>query len=732
MSDSIDLSELQSLSFRPDWVDKSKPADAAPASDVVWNFADKGGGGRGAGRGDRGDRQDRGDRGDRRGGGGGPGGGGGRNFDNRGGQGRGPGGGGGAGGAPGQRREGGNRPPGGGGGGGGGGGFSGPKPGGQANRPFADRGPRPAGDRPQGDRPQGDRPPRRDGGAPDSRGPRPDRPDRRDGGGNRGPRRDGGGGQDRRDRRPDYQEEERPRLAQGWWARILPEPRAVEALAKQIKASGRAYSVFDVAKLFLSARDRYLVHFFYKDPTPSARANPANAANAAETVAAVPPAVPELIQCTLDNSLWLTKEEALRHIRQGAAMSELYTEETVAIDPPKGNFTAIAVCGFSGTLLGPPNHHSFPVNVARLHREQFSNLALDYYKSRVRVEKGEEIVAKWLEQQSTERQYVCTKVAEGEEAPRFKTVAERDAHFLKNFADDSLKTVREITVMGNIPGKLLSPGLLSLLRVELDSQIRFPMNLVQELCRELENHGLRFFKRDKKTTFVCRSRPQFIGDNVPLSDRVRSIIEMVRANSGIGYGKIVGVLAPPAPEPEPVPVAEGETPAPPVPVLSTGELAIMQDIKWLVQEGFLTEFANGELHILGREHRERKPGAEGKPSAEKSPEPSTEAEAETPATSESPVVEQSAEALEAAEVVETVESAEATVEAEAEVASVETAPELGNEPVAEPAAEAPISVEPTSEVPVATPSEPSAEEAIAEPAAVASSESPAVAPSESP
>ncbi len=315
-------------------------------------------------------------------------------------------------------------------------------------------------------------------------------------------------------------------------------------------------------------------------------------------------------------------------------MNELYTEETVAIDPPKGNFTAIAVCGFSGALLGPPNHHSFPVNVARLHREEFYNLALDFYKSRVRVEKGEEIVAKWLEQQSTERQYVCTKVAEGEEAPRFKTIAERDAHFLKNFADDSLKTVREITVAGNIPGKLLSPGLLSLLRVELDSQNRFPMNLVQELCRELENHGLRFFKRDKKTTFVCRSRPQFIGDNVPLSDRVRSIIEMVRANSGIGYGKIVGVLAPPAPEPEPVPVAEGETPAPVAPVLSTGELAIMQDIKWLVQEGFLTEFANGELHILGREHRERKPAAEGKASGEKSAEP-------TPETSDAPVAETS-------------------------------------------------------------------------------------------
>ena len=63
MSDSqpIDLSELQSLSFRPDWVPDQKPETPAAGAEIIWNFAPSKGGRQDRG-GDRGDRRDRGDR----------------------------------------------------------------------------------------------------------------------------------------------------------------------------------------------------------------------------------------------------------------------------------------------------------------------------------------------------------------------------------------------------------------------------------------------------------------------------------------------------------------------------------------------------------------------------------------------------------------------------------------------------------------------------------------------
>src|SRR5690606_29682867 len=119
-------------------------------------------------------------------------------------------------------------------------------------------------------------------------------------------------------------------------------------------------------------------------------------------------------------------------------------------------------------------------------------------------EKDEETVKRWIEQQTKETRYVPVEVPEGETPPELKSLAERDAHFLRHHADNVLQTVSEATVPGNLPGRSLSLGLLELVKIEVDRQNRFPIHLVQDLCRDLENHGLRFFKRDRKTTYVCR------------------------------------------------------------------------------------------------------------------------------------------------------------------------------------------------------------------------------------
>ena len=723
-SDSIDLSQLQNLQFRPDWVEDLAQKDTA---EVVWGKVspdvmrrEREGGDRFGGRGQRDDR---------RGGGGG-------------GMGRGP--------RPGG--PGGPRP----------GGPGGPRPGGPGGqRSFDNRGPRPGG--PGGPRPDG---PRQDG--PRQDGPRQDGPprgDRPQGEGRdfRGGPRPPHQGQDRRGPRPPYRGDGRegPAPLRGWESRLIADPRSVEAVARQIKASGRAYSVFDVARLFMQDRARFFVRMRAMKPRP-----PQGKPEAGAEAPPAPPAPPEVYECLVDGSFWLSHEEAIRHVLRSPAIEKFYRAENVTLDAPKGKFTAIAVCGFSGIPLGPPNHHDFQRNVARLHRERFSNMALDWYKSRVVIEKDEATLARWQESQTMSVQYVplmpradgegevaaeavaevaaapaaeavvegaevaaaAVEGAEGDvaaaaEAPvvaevaaaaepavvPLKNWAEMEAHFRKHHAGDVIRVVRDITVPGNIPGRMLAPPLLSLLRSEVERQQRFPMELVQDLCRDLERTGLRFFKKDRKTTFVSRNRPHFLGDDVVLGDRVRSIVEMVRANPGITYTRLVSTLAPhidvtgEAPvaeavaeatgvtegvvaEPvveatgvaEPVVVAEeaavvapeavaeevtavvaeeatavvaeeatavvaeagvevaaeaaavsgevAEQPAGEVAgeagaeasaaapvVLSAEEIAILQDLRWLVGEGYVTEFQAGELFVLGRPPLPPAPPAPPKP-----------------------------------------------------------------------------------------------------------------------
>ena len=156
-----------------------------------------------------------------------------------------------------------------------------------------------------------------------------------------------------------------------------------------IKRTGRTYALIDLAKLVAGGRDRYEVNFA---PDPKAKELPK-----------------PLTFCTADGSLWLSKDEAIGHFIDSPAITDYYGTEEVTVDPPKGNFTGVAVCGFSGKLLGPPNHHSYQTTIQDLHREEFSNMSLERYKQRIRIETGEEIVEKWKELNGKRTEWIFPK-----------------------------------------------------------------------------------------------------------------------------------------------------------------------------------------------------------------------------------------------------------------------------------------------------------------------------------
>ncbi|MGC6567247.1 MAG: hypothetical protein ACON38_16745 [Akkermansiaceae bacterium] len=233
----------------------------------------------------------------------------------------------------------------------------------------------------------------------DSRGRgRGDRNDRRGGGGGGGFRGDKrGGGGDRRggfkgkgggrrgdhDGRPQRQEVEPPA---GFKLQLMPAEESLDLLAKQVIETGRTYSVFDLAKVLLQSRDRFRVIYDSSDQ--------------------------KFFRCREDQSIWLTRDEALRHIWKAGWLSKFYDEVKVEGEAPKGSFSSVSRCGISGELLGPPNYHGFQEKLMALHRERFSNMSLDAYKAKVRTEHGEEAVEAWLESMKMVTKW---KVKSGEE-----------------------------------------------------------------------------------------------------------------------------------------------------------------------------------------------------------------------------------------------------------------------------------------------------------------------------
>ena len=281
---------------------------------------------------------------------------------------------------------------------GGGGGNRGPRgPGGggqgqqRGNRP-----PRPQGDRRQGgggNKPQGDR---RQGGG----GNRP-QGDRRQGGGDHGPRRGGQGRGPGQGQRHDRQQRpDRPPLYELVDIELIPDQAGVEAVAKQIKMTGRSYPIFDLARLSLGGPERYHAKFILKPETTQV----------------------QLVECSLDRSLWLSMGEAVRHFSNTTLFSQYYKKQEIEVEPPKGNFTVIAVCGLSGALLGPPNFHSYQKNLMDLHQRKFSRMHIDGYKRKIQMVRDEETIEKWKNSLTKSTQYVYIKGLT-EEAPKKEEVS---------------------------------------------------------------------------------------------------------------------------------------------------------------------------------------------------------------------------------------------------------------------------------------------------------------------
>jgi hypothetical protein len=212
--------------------------------------------------------------------------------------------------------------------------------------------------------------------------------DRRDdfsgGGGGRGGNRDdrrggqGGKGGGRRDferdgrGRPDFQREEIA-PAEGVAVTLVPEKTAIQLIIKEVHQVARVYPLFDVAEIILAERSRLRATF-----EVSEKKSP-------------------FLRCKLEEAIYLTKEEALRHLLEAPWRDRFIEESTVEIDPPKGNFQSVARCGISGEWLGPPNFHTYQTEIRRIHRERFSDMPFERYLAKVRTERGEEAVNAWLD-----------------------------------------------------------------------------------------------------------------------------------------------------------------------------------------------------------------------------------------------------------------------------------------------------------------------------------------------
>lgn len=508
---------------------------------------------------------------------------------------------------------------------------------------------------PRGDRRGPGGGPRREGGDK--------RPFNRD---QRGPRRD-----DRREQRP-----ETPLPLPEINLAFVPDETGVDSLARQIKVTGRAYPLFDIARLILQKPERHAVTFSVKKKDNQV--------------------VQPLFVCALDDTLWLSEDAAVGHVLN-KHFATFYQTERTATEPPKGKYTFVAQCGMSGVILGPPNHHDYQNQLRKLHAERFSRMPFDMFKARVKIVRDEEVIKKWTDDQSWKTEFVCLNMPE---PLRLDTREAVEKHFRETHKETIIKQVESHTISGVAARNLRAPDLVRLVRQGWEDQRRFPLQLATLLSQKFASYGLQFFKVNKAITHVSVARPHFLDlDVTPVSEGVKRIVDFVNATPKCTRRKLMEALAPtpkktpaaaPAAATEPAAEATSETSAEPVaaPVAPTPEsfeptaeqTTLIADLHWLIHQGHVIEFANGVMETAKKPLP--KPPKAPKPEA-KAPEQKSE---ETTATEAAPA--------EVAPEGSAVESTTGETSAVPDLSSDQPTSQLAPEPVAETPAEVPS--EPTA------------------------------------
>jgi hypothetical protein len=455
---------------------------------------------------------------------------------------------------------------------------------------------------------------------------------------------------------------------------FLPDENGVESLARQIKVTGRAYPLFQIAQIVLVKPERYAVQLAVKKNADGTVKQP-------------------LFVCALDDTPWLSEDEAVEHALR-KHFATFYQIERTPTEPPKGKYTFVAQCGLSGVILGPPNYHDYQNQLRKLHTERFSRMPFEVYKSRVKIVRDEEVVKKWVEEQSFKTEYTCLNVPEPLKLPNREEV---EKHFRATHKDNIIKPVETYTVGGVASRNLRSRELQRLVRSEWERQKYFPLQLATGLSRQFATHGLHFFKVNKTFTHVSVARPLFLDlETTPVSESIKRIVAHINAHPKCTRRHLIEALAP-TPPPAPIeikaetppttPPPEGVTPvaeppkakAPPAEP-TPEQTAVIADLHWLVHQGHVIEFADGRMDTA-KKPVPRPPKPEKKPAESK---PAAEGDTTTMVvepTGEAPILTEAEIPVEPSPAVEAAAATSAPIEPAAEAPPAEPAP---GAPAAEP------------------------------------------------
>jgi hypothetical protein len=328
----------------------------------------------------------------------------------------------------------------------------------------------------------------------------------------------------------------------------------LENVVAQIKSGSVAYSLYALARLFLEKPERYEVRLTAKAESP-------------------------LYRLGDDGALTLNREFLERNAFR-LAQSDFYRIDVTESEPIKGNFSNIARCRLSGTLLGPTNHHNYQLQLRSLYEQRFSRrMSFADYKRQIEIVNDAELIERWKE----EARKVTTYTTSREEVPlTFSSASEAERHFRSHYLEGLIKGLEEAIIGGVLSRRLPDRMLNRAVEDAWVRETRSPSGMMQELAGRFRQNGLHVFRHRRGMLFVSPIRTRaFVHEQAGVSASVNAILEALAGAAVINrkqlFEKLIGNVATEDAEPR--------------------KLALVSDLRWLINEGYVIEFNDGSLDL---------------------------------------------------------------------------------------------------------------------------------------
>jgi hypothetical protein len=370
-------------------------------------------------------------------------------------------------------------------------------------------------------------------------------------------------GRDRRARRGRDRKDDRPsgdkhapitRIPLQFAIRFLPYSPAFENVVAQIKSGSVAYSLFALARLFLEKSVGYEVCLTTKGESP-------------------------LYQLG-DNGTVSVNREFLERNAFRFAHSDFYQIDVVETDPIKGNFSNVARCRLSGTLLGPTNHHNYQPQLRTLYEQRFSRrMSFADYQRQIEIVSDAALIERWKQ----EARKVISYTTLHEDTPlTFSSAIEAERHFRSNCLPGLIRSLEEVTIGGAFSRRLPDRILNRAIEEAWAREARSPSNMMQELAGRFRENGLHIFRHRRGMLFVSPMRIRaFVHEQTGVSASVNAILQALAGMPGINRKQLsenlIGDI-----------VIEDAEPR---------RLALASDLRWLISEGYVIEFNDGSLDL---------------------------------------------------------------------------------------------------------------------------------------